>query len=159
MDEDAIICQICREPVWNFLCIDCLSKDVSKWLPTAFGHQYQNFHKEVKTQFHTFAADNYEPCLSCDMLSESPICPYCYTHEVYHWLAQTNPDIAKNFGKIFFFYPFEGSEYIKSDRGPIEATKNEKPHTGMCDGCTEYSENLMQATEPGGVFCETCRDE
>ncbi len=158
MDQDAIICQICREPVWNFLCIDCLSKDVSQWLPKAFSQQFSTFHHDVKTQFHTFIADNYEPCLNCERLNESPVCPYCYTHEVYHWLATTNPDIAKNFGKIFFFYPFEGSEFIKSDRGPIEATKNVVVSPGICDSCTEYSESLLHAVG-GGAFCETCRDE
>jgi len=160
MDQDAIICQICREPVWNFLCIDCISKDVGKWLPKPATHQFSKFHNEVKSHFHTLVADNYEPCLNCEMLNESPICPYCYTHEVYHWLAQTSPDLAKSFGKIFFFYPFEGSEHIKSDRGPIEATKNAVSMVGVCDGCGEYSETLVQAaTEPGGVYCETCRDE
>ena len=65
--------------------------------------------------------------------------------------------MARNFSKIFFFYPFEGSEYIKSERGPVEATKNKKPGVGMCDNCGEYSETLEQSD--GGWCCEICKDE
>ena len=153
---EAVVCQLCREPIWNFLCIDCLSKNVEKWLPKAFSQQFLKFHDSVRSHFHTLAADNYEPCLDCNLLNETPICPYCYTHEVYHWISTISPDMARNFSKIFFFYPFEGSEHIKSERGPIEEVENTKPAVGMCDNCGEYSETLQ--TGEGGLYCEICKD-
>ncbi len=155
-NTDAIVCQLCREPIWNFLCIDCIGKNVKEWLPSAFSQEFGQFHQSVKSHFQTYVADNYEPCLDCSKLNETPICPYCYTHEVYHWISAMNPDTARNFSKIFFFYPFEGSEYIKSERGPIEETENKKPGVGLCDSCAEYSENLEAGS--GGWYCETCKE-
>ncbi len=155
-DLDAIICQLCREPIWNFLCIDCLGKNVEHWLPKGFSQPFTKFHQSLKTHFHTYTADNYEPCLDCNRLSETPICPYCYTHEVYHWISTFSADTARKFSKIFFFYPFEGSEHIKSDIGPIEENKNTKPEIGVCDGCGEYSESLEFWC--GGWHCESCKE-
>ncbi len=154
--KDAIVCQLCREPIWNFLCIDCLSKNIEQWLPKTFSGQFMKFHTSVKTHFHTMVADNYEPCLDCSTMSETPICPYCYTHEVYHWMAALNTDMARNFSKVFFFYPFEGSEHLKSERGPIEEMHNKKFGFGMCDHCGEHSDSLEQSE--GEWHCEVCKD-
>ena len=154
--QEPVVCQLCREPIWNFLCIDCLATNVEKWLPKDLSHEFTKFHNSVRSHFHTLTADNYEPCLDCSKFNETPICPYCYTHEVYHWISTKNQDMARNFSKLFFFYPFEGSEHVKSDRGPIEATTNTKPDLGLCDKCSEYSENLEQAS--GGMYCETCKE-
>ena len=157
-DMDAIVCQLCREPIWNFLCVDCLGKNVEQWLPRGFSHEFTKFHSEIKSHFHTYTADNYEPCLDCNKLSETPICPYCYTHEIYHWMSGINSDMAAKFSKIFFFYPFEGSEHIKSETGPIEETrKKSKESLGMCDNCGEYSDALAMSN--GGWYCEICSEE
>ena len=153
--DDLVVCQLCREPIWNFLCVDCISKNVEKWLPKVFSQQFIKFHQEIKSHFQT-TADNYEPCLDCSSLSESPICPHCYTHEAYHWLSAKNPKIAENFQKLFFFYPFEGSEHIKSETDPIGETQNKKIIRGFCDTCSEYSENLEQSQE--GWCCESCME-
>ena len=155
-NQDAILCQLCREPIWNFLCIDCLGKNVEQWLPKGFGPQFTKFHTFLKTHFHTMSADNFEPCLDCTKFNETPLCPYCYTHEVYHWISSMSPDTAQKFSKIFFFYPFEGSEHIKSDQAPIEAIYNEKQNMGMCDNCGEYSDTLNQLE--GGWICEICKE-
>lgn len=155
-DSEAVVCQLCREPIWNFLCIDCLGENVKKWLPNAFGQQFSRFHQSLKSHFHTFIANNYEPCLDCNMLNETPICPHCYTHEAYHWISTINPDIAARFGKIFFFYPFEGSEFVKSESQPIDWNRSPNSGPGMCDNCGEYSENLE--LEENGWCCEVCKD-
>ncbi len=155
--QEPIVCQLCREPIWNFLCIDCLGKNVGKWLPKDLSAEFTKFHTDLRDHFHTLVADNYEPCLDCDTLNETPICPYCYTHEVYHWISAKNPAIASVFSKLFFFYPFEGSEHIKSEIGPIEETQNEMPGLGLCDSCGEYSELLGKAN--GGLYCEICKDQ
>ena len=154
--QDAILCQLCREPIWNFLCIDCLGKNIESWLPKGFSTQFSKFHYTLKNHFHTTIADNFEPCLDCRKLNETPLCPYCYTHEVYHWMSALSPDTARKFSKIFFFYPFEGSEYIKSEQSPIEESENQRQSVGMCDACGEYSDTLQQLD--GGWLCEICKE-
>lgn len=153
---EPIICQLCREPIWNFLCVDCLSKDVKQWLPTNLSPKFAQFHQTVKGHFHTTAPDNYEPCLNCSLLNESPICPHCYTHETFHWLKSLDKNLAAAFSKIFFFYKFEGYEFVKSDALPITEIKNEKRHFGHCDGCGECSDELLQMDSEW--YCEDCRN-
>ncbi len=155
-NTDAIVCQLCREPIWNFLCIDCIGKNVEEWLPKGFTQQFVKFHTTIKNHFHTMIADNFEPCLDCRKLNETPLCPYCYTHEVYHWISASSADIARQFSKIFFFYPFEGSEFIRSEQGPIQGVMNERANVGMCDVCGEYSDILQQLN--GGWLCEVCKE-
>ena len=155
--QEAVICQLCREPIWNFLCIDCLSQNVEKWLPKKLVNDFNKFHQTIKSHFHTFIADNYEPCLDCRKFSETPLCPYCYTHEVYHWISPISPETARDFSKIFFFYPFEGTENITSETDPIEGYENIKTRTGFCDICLEYSELLIQSTK--GWSCEGCSED
>ena len=155
--EEAIICQLCREPIWNFLCVDCIGSNVQKWLPPKYSQQFTKFHEYLKNHFNTTIPDNYEPCIDCGKFNESPLCPYCYTHEVYHWINPQNPDMARNFSKIFFFYPFEGTEQIKIDSSPITETKNLMQADGLCDSCNEYSETLAKSRE--GLSCEGCREE
>ncbi len=152
---DPVICQLCREPIWNFLCIDCLGQNIEKWLPENFCEQFSKFHAEIKNHFHTFTADNYEPCIDCRKTSETPICPYCYTKEVYHWLSPISQDTAKNFRKTFFFYPFEGTENLKSYAEPIGEISNRKFGTEACDLCGEFSENLSRSE--GEWCCEECQ--
>ena len=155
MEGEATVCQLCREPIWNFLCIDCLSKDIGKWLPQEYAEQFKEFHSTIKKYIHT-TPDNFEPCLTCSLLNESPFCPHCYTHEVYHWIREVNFDLARNFSKIFFFYKFEGSEFLKSDAEPISQTINKRPLAGLCDSCLEYSEGLEEDNR--GWVCEVCND-
>lgn len=152
---DTTICQICREPIWNFLCISCLSDDIKKWLPKAYSQTFGKFHQVIENHFFT-SPDNYEPCLNCGLLSEAPICPHCYTHEVYHWIKKQNRNLARNFSKIFFFYKFEGSELFKSSVPPVSELTNAKESQGVCDTCGEYADNLMKK-DPGWT-CESCSD-
>ena len=154
--QEAVICQLCREPIWNFLCIDCLSNNVQKWLPASFSQEFSGFHRTIKSHFHTFISDNFEPCIDCRKINETPICPYCYTHEVYHWISPLKPDLAENFRKIFFFYPFEGTEQLKSCTKPIEGMSNKKTGIGACDVCGEFSEILWGLE--GNWCCEGCAD-
>jgi len=154
---DPVICQLCREPIWNFLCINCLGDNIKRWLPENFCEQFSKFHTEIKNHFHTFIADNYEPCIDCRKTSETPLCPYCYTHEVYHWISPINSDLARTFSKIFFFYPFEGTEEIKTESSPITETGNLREINGLCDNCDQYSETLVKSGK--GWNCEMCREE
>ena len=154
--QEAIICQLCREPIWNFLCVDCIGDNVGKWLPPQYSQKFTKFHQYLKKHFSTLTADNFEPCLDCIKFNETPLCPYCYTHEVYHWINPQNPDIARNFSKIFFFYPFEGTEEIKVDSLPVTENSNKTKAEGICDGCEEFSENLKKSGE--GILCELCSE-
>ena len=153
-NSEAIICQLCREPIWNFLCIDCIGKNIQRWLPQNLSQCFTKFHQEIRSHFHTLLADNYEPCLDCSRISETPLCPYCYTREAYDWIANRNSDMAASFRKIFFFYPFEGIEHV-SESAPIEQVEESLFMDGFCDNCAEFSEKMGQCE--GSLLCENCK--
>jgi len=149
---EATICQLCREPIWNFLCTECLGNKVEQWIPKTLSHDFTEFHQGLQQYFHT-TPDNYEPCLKCQLLSEKPICPHCYTTEVFQWMVRVDPATARNFGKIFFFYNFEGTE-TTSDA--VMEVKEKEGDIGICDNCGDNSSNVRETD--WGWFCETCRE-
>jgi len=153
---EAIVCQLCREPIWNFLCVDCLSDNVSKWMPKTLTESFEKFNENIRSYIHT-TPDNYEPCLKCDLLNETSICPHCYTHETFHWLKTKDSELAASFSKMFFFYNFEGAELFSSNALPITESKNNPKDTGSCDNCGKESDYLNNLE--GEWYCETCRDE
>lgn len=148
------ICQLCREPIWNFICIDCLKTKVERWIPNTLSQGFNQFHQNLQNHFST-TPDNYEPCLKCEVLNEKPICPHCYTHETFYWLKENDAVVARAFSKIFFFYKFEGTEILKSDCLPVETFKEKEGDIGICDNCGDnnYLENIE-----GGWYCEVCRN-
>ncbi len=152
---EAVICQLCREPIWNFLCTSCLSDTVNKWMPATLVPEFNGLNNTINQYLKT-TPDNYEPCLKCDRLNETALCPHCYTHEVFHWLKGRNVELAGVFSKIFFYYKFEGAELLLSNTPPLTNGKNKRESDGSCDNCGSESTYLNNLE--GEWYCETCID-
>ncbi len=156
MKASLALCQICKEPIWNFLCIDCLRTDISRWLPSSFASEFEEFHTTFSRYFKSvFSYAEY--CMHCKSYKDKPVCPYCYTNEVYHWLKGKSSDLAARFIKLFFF-DFENSgfaENVKTENlVPITEDMDIEKESGICDECGEYAEDL-NLTERGWV-CREC---
>jgi hypothetical protein len=147
---------MCKEPVWNFICSDCLSDSLKKWLPDQYMYQYAIFHDTLANHF-KFKTLEENKCLSCSSYDGFTICPYCYTNEVFQWLKGFNKRLAEDFVNMFRF-DFEGSGFknslTRSDAEPITEEENPKEEFGICDDCGEYSEELVYFD--GEWVCKNC---
>lgn len=148
MNMEALACNICKEPAWNFMCMDCVSKDIDAFLPAQLKPRFQEFHKGFSTHFDSsmLILNGSVHCMKCKSTKESPICPQCYSNEAYNWIDDHDPSLARKFFTMFSF------------GGPPESAvdRDMKPEEefGICDECGEYTEELVQ-TE-GEWVCHDC---
>jgi hypothetical protein len=145
---EALACNICKEPAWNFRCMDCMAKDVKEFLPGGLAKKFQGFHKSFYSHFDSahLVLNGAVYCVSCRSTKESPICPNCYTNEVYTWLEEKSPRLARKFIKMFSFGG--PAELPAEDESPAEE------EFGICDECGEYTEELVLAD--GEWVCREC---
>lgn len=148
---DFALCKICKEPIWNFLCVDCIAKDAKKVLPKRSMKDFSVFHRRIVENFYSHYDHTY--CLKCRHENPVTLCPYCYISEMIHMISRKEPIMAKRFVR---FLPFFRHPYSEKDARTITELKNEKTAYGMCDECGETSESL-ERTENGWV-CEDCRE-
>lgn len=160
--EETIICRICLEPIMNFLCTDCLKQAISSWLSSESNQllaDYQVFHSLLSN---FFSGNEQEFCVKCKKKSNTILCPYCYTNEVFWWLFNKNINLAKKFVHLFNF------DFLDIGFFPHTKTRNLKPiiisedqenfdEIGICESCGQLSENLKK--ENGVWLCESCREE
>lgn len=153
------VCQICKEPIWNFFCPDCLADDIKKWLPAQLSQPFSAFHNHFSGYFRSNLNSAFNWCLNCKTQKEASVCPYCYTNEVIYWLKDQNPQLANKFAQLFPF-DFEKighKEFFRTHHHPITDTEDlpERKRFGICDSCGEYSDELV--SKDGEWVCEECR--
>jgi hypothetical protein len=157
--QEISICKICKEPINNFVCIDCLSKDVTGWLPPDVSKEFSEFNM---TLLKTFEYGRHKKLtrhhMVCGAKSMNSICLYCYVNEVFQWLIDVNFDVAISFSKVFSFGM--NREYFDnipfSHANPITETEITRTEIGICDMCGEYSNELRMVN--GEWTCEACGD-
>lgn len=150
---EAVTCKLCREPIQNFICVNCLAKNIKAWLPREFSCKFSMFHSDISRHFTDFYEA--EPCIRCKHENHSVICPYCYIKEVYQWLKDENQNLADKFINTFpLIYVFrkKGKKFQ-----PLLETKNGESESGVCDICGEYSDKIERSDS--GWVCEYCKQE
>lgn len=151
------VCKICKEPIWNFFCPDCLAEDIKNWLPFHTRGNFDTFHRQFSGYFHSNLDTAFSWCLKCKNLKEASICPYCYANETVYWLKSVDPALANRFAR-FFPFDFEKighNALLKTTNPPID-TRVKSQQFGICDSCGEYSDEL-ECVE-GEWVCEDCRN-
>lgn len=148
---DLVLCKICKEPIWNFLCVDCLAKDVKKVIPKWLLKDFFLFHRRMVKNFHSYYDRTY--CLKCKHESYVVVCPYCYLNEALSEMSKKAPILAK---KLVRSLPFFKHPYTKKEARTITEFTNRKTTYGVCDECGEYSEYLEKTDR--GWLCENCRE-
>ncbi len=158
MKMDLAICKICKEPIWNFLCTECLAKDIKEALPDHLVKGFSKFHHNFKRYFYN--KNHGTECVHCKKPSPVSVCPYCYLNEAGNWMRGVDQIMAKRLLRLI--PPFRHkSEFPKANvsmefTNAITELENEKGTEGVCDRCGEFSENLKQHGEDG-LVCEVCR--
>jgi hypothetical protein len=150
---------MCKDPIWSFICIDCLAKDIKQWLPHQLSFSFfQEFHNPFSVHFNNIYA-GFEYCVNCKSLTQASICPYCYINEVFLWLKNKNPGLAGKIVKMipsdFLVTELDGCRH-KDDVYPITESKYKKTDIGICESCESYSDEL--ALIDGKWLCKQCVD-
>jgi hypothetical protein len=148
---DLALCKMCKEPIWNFLCVDCMGKDVRKVLPEGLLKDFDLFHRRIVESFHSFYDHTF--CLKCRHENPVVVCPYCYVKEMLSLFSGKEPILAKKVARLI---PYFRHPYRKEDARAITELHNGKTAYGMCDECGECSESLER--RGNGWVCEGCRE-
>ena len=153
--KGVFICQICKEPIHNFVCIDGLSRHITRWLPSGISGPFSKFNQRFLEIFH-YPYDISNEHMICDTERTGNICLYCYLNEVYQWLMGQNKAVARRFRKIFSFGMDKSGfrEIIISHAEPISGVENVKEESGICDECGEYTDGLRILN--GRWICREC---
>ncbi len=146
---DIPVCQICKDPVWSFICPECLGKDIGGWLPKDLSANFSKFHRFLVD---SFSPKNYKPifvpCIKCKGKTVATICPFCYIAETFQWLRDKNRNLAS---VLLNFIPMAKDWKVTETDGcvweegyiPITEMKYEDKRFGLCDECGEYSDELV----------------
>ena len=146
---DLTLCKICKEPIWNFLCVDCLAEDVRKAMPEHLADEFSAFHRRFVRSFHSHYEHMY--CIKCKNTNSVTVCPYCYLKEVFTVFSEKDTITAK---RLIRFLPFFKHPYKESDAKTLTEFRAGETNYGVCDCCGEYSDLLMKTDE--GWLCENC---
>jgi hypothetical protein len=151
------ICKICKEPIWSFHCLDCLAKDIEKWISPKFLDDFREFHSTFMRHFNNNIDTTFEHCLKCKVERESVVCSFCYINEFLSWIKTKDPEATKKLKKKFIF-GFEHRGFDKFFRNtrlmPITEGRCYRVTIGLCDNCGEFTENLTY--HDGRWVCEEC---
>ena len=159
---NGIVCQVCKEPVWNSLCSECIAENIVQWLPQELISEFRGFHNQISNNFINKTPDlrGRHNCLSCKNAMRASMCPYCYTNEIYHWLLDKDPKLAERFVKVFNF-DFEDSGYkeFQDLEGihPLIGDSEEGMDMGICEECECFSSELRESN--GKWVCEDCTED
>jgi len=161
MEEETVICRMCLEPIFNFICVDCLGDTVHKWLDSVkpeFSTEFNSFHEKLLKYIRS--EENLEKCVKCKRTIDAVMCPYCYEKEVFWWIFNKDIKLSKIFARLFNF-DFLGTGYL-----PNVKTRNLEPvvlidsrkisDTNICESCGQVSDDLRE--ENGVWLCESCRE-
>lgn len=159
--EETVICKMCLEPIFNFICINCLRDGVQNWLGSikpSLLKEFSAFHQQILNHFSS--NENQEKCMKCKKTIDTVLCPYCYEKEVFWLIFSKDVRLAKKFAKLFNF-DFLGTGYL-----PTVTTRNLEPiilvdkkrnsDMNICENCGQTSDDLKE--ENGAWLCETCRE-
>lgn len=144
------ICQICKEPVWSFICPDCLAKDIKKWLPRKISISFSEFHRNIKEHFSRFYGIVKLPCIHCKQLKPAPICSFCYIKETTEWLKSRNSDLAKRLMNLMSI----ASDTVSFQ--PVTEFRRDSPEEGICEYCGLFSNEIN--FQDGKWICKECEE-
>ena len=104
----------CNEAIFNPICPSCLVRQVKHWINGNITNNrvrsgIVRFAESLKDEFYSEGI----ACVICRD-NETPICPYCFTEEIYTFIVKSGGDkkIIEEF-MTHFNYDFEHAGYEK----------------------------------------------
>ncbi len=151
------ICKICKEPVWSFICSDCLATDLKRSISKQAGQAFSDFYRNFLFHFHSDIDTSFDFCLRCKALRPTDVCTFCCINEAVSWLKAEQPAAAHSLERNFVFhFHNEGfkSFFVNRRFLPITKMACNPQSEGMCDSCGEYAEILLE--HDGEWLCNDC---
>lgn len=157
------VCKLCYEPIFNFICFDCLERDTERFLNLVSPellNEFQTLQFSISTHF-SFPYSQ-EKCIKCNNQISTPICPWCFINEVYFWLLEKDYLLAKFFSRMFNFdflgtgYPGIIPNMVRKFEPVIISERTERTDIGICDNCGQSVSELFEIE--GNWVCESCRE-
>lgn len=148
------LCKLCREPISNFICIECLEKQISGMIPENLRAGFSEFHRVLYGHFRS-KTDRFMPCLKCRISDAPHICMPCYLNEVHSWFRENRllRKLRRNLSLDFEALKINLKNHSAL---PITEIETHRRDSGICDECGEYSENLVLFNSEW--VCRECRD-
>lgn len=97
-------CVLCKEPVTNPVCQDCLEEAVEQWLWEVAPEKVEGLHEETDI----VRAHGGVSCIRCKR--EFSVCTYCYTKHVFNWL-RSDAELQLEFLEFFNFDLYQLKPY------------------------------------------------
>ena len=106
------ICKVCLEPIYYFICHNCLHKEIKKWLKSNAPFLIPELERAHRNLLRTFAPslENKSTCVVCGKTVTKHFCHYCYTKDIYTHLKKFHAPTAEKMLK-FFNFDFENTGY------------------------------------------------
>lgn len=155
------ICNICLEPIYHFICPDCLHDQVKHWLKDNASYlipQLEEVADDIRENL-LRNSENRVQCILCKKEKTGFVCPFCFIREIYSTLKDFDKAVADKLSNLFNF-DFQGTGFYSVN----EDSKNFKPvidmedkeiKTGICESCETLPEDLKPIN--GEFVCEDCR--
>lgn len=155
------VCQICKYPVWSYICPDCLAREIDRWLPRNLSGEFRKFSRFLLEHFASFESSLTKIiCLKCHVQKEVSLCSFCYITEVFEWLHEKNSELAKT---LFMTLPMDASARISGSARnfwtqitPISYVEKPDAAEGICEECGEYSDETELSD--GIWLCSGCKE-
>jgi hypothetical protein len=103
-------CVLCREPVTNPVCHECLAEAIAQWVAEKVPERIEDFWRETR------ALDGAHGVRCVHCRSPVGVCTYCYTREIFNWLRDGK--LQFSFVEYFNFDFYREQPYL--DGGHIE---------------------------------------
>ena len=169
--KETTICKLCLEPVQNFICINCLFSDITKWVFTKNAPEIESKIKTKHEYLKGFVSSDVGTfCIKCKKFVKEIACPCCYLYEIYDVIKDSDSKHAKEFEKFFNFdftihtgyseLNFWQEVHKMPTKNYIPIIISEKPQEvdlNFCESCGNKSDYLININ--GTWICETCRED
>ena len=96
-------CVLCREPVTNPICHECLAEAIAQWIAEEAPERIASFWQET----HALDGAPGVRCVHCG--KNVGVCTYCYTRAIFNWLR--DGDLQSSFVEHFNFDFYRTSPY------------------------------------------------
>lgn len=104
---EEIECALCREPVTNPVCHECLADAIAQWVAEEAPERIEGFWRETRA---LDGADGVA-CIHCKR--PVGVCTYCYTRAIFNWLRDGTLQLS--FVEYFNFDFYRGAPYADGE--------------------------------------------
>jgi hypothetical protein len=155
------VCQICKYPVWSYICPDCLSGEIVQWLPEKLSRGFREFNRLFLAHFSSIESNlTQTTCIHCHNEKETTLCSFCYIAEAFQWLHERDRKLART---LFMTLPTnssfkiaDGSTQSQNEIPVSYAESGTDESAGICEDCGAHVEETRLAN--GKWICESCMD-